>query len=253
MYIFVRKGDRMEFVKLSKRLQTVAEMVTKGSITADIGTDHGYLPIYLVQNEISPYVIAMDVNKGPLHKAHNNIEQNNLADKIETRLSDGLAGLKKDEAKTITICGMGGKLMARIIEDGIDRISVDNELILSPQSEIFQFREYLIKRGFAIIKEEMLIDEGKFYVIMKCEMNGNIKNTSNVLQTEPELFLKYGRYLLEHKNTTLKQYLIRERKKYLKVRENVVNCDSENIESRINEIDHELKCIEEGLNYYEMQ
>ena len=245
----------MELLKLSKRLQTVADMVTKGNIVADIGTDHGYLPIYLVQNSISGQVIAMDVNEGPLNKANKNIKQLGLEGLIDTRLSDGLCSLEKNEAQTITICGMGGKLIARILERGIDRISPDNELILSPQSEIMQFREYLLKNRFQILKEEMLLEEDKFYVIMKCKLQ-----SSEELQTateEPEtgnfdIYLKYGRYLLEHKNETLKQYLIKEQKKYVTVRANVVNCDSEHAEARIQEIDYELKCIEEGLNYYEM-
>ena len=257
----------MELIKLSKRLLTVANMVTKGSVVADIGTDHGYLPIYLVQNNISEHVIAMDVNKGPLNKALLNIGQFHLENKIDIRLSDGLDNLEKDEANTVTICGMGGKLIAKILECGKNKISQDIELILSPQSEIQLFREYLLQNGYRIVKEDMIIDDGKFYVIIKCFLNIEIRQSETVLckanQIETnqievnkvetnQVEVKYGKYLLEHKNDILKQYLMREQKGFLKIRENVDKCNSELAEERIKEIDYELSCIKEGLNYYEM-
>lgn len=239
----------METVKISNRLMTAADMVSVGNAVADIGTDHGYLPIYLVQNNISGHVIAMDVNKGPLSRATANISQMGLADRIETRLSDGLSALKKGEAETITICGMGGKLMARIITDGFDRIDTTNELILSPQSEISQFREFLAFNGFETIEERMLIEEGKFYVLIKCRLTGK--------QDEPqelsEVHAAYGRYLLEHKNYALKEFLLKEKTKYVRLKQNLLNAPSENADARIKEIDHELKCIEEGLEYYEIK
>ena len=257
----------MELIKLSKRLLTVANMVTKGSVVADIGTDHGYLPIYLAQNNISEHVIAMDVNKGPLNKALLNIGQFHLENKIDIRLSDGLDNLEKDEANTVTICGMGGKLIAKILECGKNKISQDIELILSPQSEIQLFREYLLQNGYRIVKEDMIIDDGKFYVIIKCFLNIEIRKSETVLckanQIETnqievnkvetnQVEVKYGKYLLEHKNDILKQYLMREQKGFLKIRENVDKCNSELAEERIKEIDYELSCIKEGLNYYEM-
>jgi len=244
----------MELVKLSKRLLTVANMVTKGNVVADIGTDHGYLPIYLVQNNISEHVIAMDVNKGPLNKAFLNIGQLHLENKIDIRLSDGLDNLEKNEANTVIICGMGGKLIAKILESGRNKISEDDELILSPQSEIQLFRKYLLLNEYKIVKEDMLIDDGKFYVIIKCRLDSENKQceTKSFKMVQSDVYLKFGRYLLEHKNITLKKYLMKEQKGYLKIRENVDNCNSELAEERIKEIDYELSCIEEGLNYYEM-
>ena len=246
------KEDMMETVKISNRLMAAADMVSVGNTVADIGTDHGYLPIYLVQNNISGHVIAMDVNKGPLSRATANISQMGLADRIETRLSDGLSALKKGEAGTITICGMGGKLMARIISDGFDRIDATNELILSPQSEISQFREFLVSNGFETLEERMLIEEGKFYVLIRCRLTGKCDESEQPEQIS-EVHAGYGRYLLEHRNEALKEFLLKEKAKYLKLKQNLLKAPSENADIRISEIDHELKCIEEGLEYYEIK
>ena len=108
-------------MELSKRLQTVAAAVTPGHRIADVGTDHGYVPIYLVKNGLCPSACAMDVNKGPLARAAEHIGQEGLSDKIATRLSDGLAGLAPDETDTVVIAGMGGELILRIVPDSEKR------------------------------------------------------------------------------------------------------------------------------------
>jgi tRNA (adenine22-N1)-methyltransferase len=96
-------------IKLSKRMKAVAAMVTKGNVVADIGTDHGYVPIALIQQKKIPRAIAMDINKGPLKHATEHIAMCQLEDYIETRLSDGVEGLKAKEADTILIAGMVSK------------------------------------------------------------------------------------------------------------------------------------------------
>ena len=98
-------------MELSIRLKTVAEAVTKGNRVADVGTDHGYVPIYLVKNNLSPAGIAMDVNKGPLEKAQEHIREEKLGGKIATRLGNGLAPLEPGETDTVIIAGMGGDLI----------------------------------------------------------------------------------------------------------------------------------------------
>lgn len=106
----------MELLKISDRLRSAAGLVYKGARVADIGTDHGYLPIYLVQNGISECVYACDVRKKPLERAQAHISSYGLDDNITIRLADGLCGIQKDDVDTVTICGMGGKLMKDIIE-----------------------------------------------------------------------------------------------------------------------------------------
>ena len=107
-------------VHLDQRLLTVARLVRQGAYLADIGTDHGYVPIWLVQKGVCPSALAMDVRKGPLERAEEHVEEVGLSGKIELRLSDGLAKLKAGEADTVVIAGMGGPLMERILTDGAE-------------------------------------------------------------------------------------------------------------------------------------
>ena len=158
-------------VKLSKRLERIASFVQPGSRVADIGTDHGYVPIWLVQKGVCPSALAMDVRKGPLERAEEHVEEVGLSGKIELRLSDGLAKLKAGEADTVVIAGMGGKLTCRILEQGRhvwENWSEGKErLILSPQSEQDEVRHFLEEQGFLILREAMLTDEGKYYIVIE--------------------------------------------------------------------------------------
>ena len=154
-------------MQLSIRMQAVADMVTPGGRIADIGTDHGYVPIYLVEQNKTDHAIAMDVRKGPLARAGENIVRFGCSDRIETRLSDGLAMLKPGEADTVIIAGMGGLLTIRILEAGLKVLQSVSECILQPQSDLDKVRQFLHQHGFQIVQEKMLIDEGKYYVVMR--------------------------------------------------------------------------------------
>lgn len=154
-------------MELSKRLQTVANAVTPGSRVADVGTDHGYVPIYLVERGLCPGAIAMDVNEGPLTRAEEHIRAEGLSDRIQTRKSDGLAALAPEETDAVVIAGMGGALMCRILQDATAFLEAGRELILQPQSEWFKVRRLLSASGYRITKEWFLEEEGKYYVVIK--------------------------------------------------------------------------------------
>lgn len=183
-------------MQLSKRLRAVAALVTAGGAVADIGTDHAYIPIYLVQTGVATRAIAIDVNRGPLARAKEHIAQYGLEALIETRLSDGLAALQPGEADSIVIAGMGGALMARILNEGREKLcgpeaeeeSRDGavgeavskagrrtasracrELILQPQSEIWLVRAWLEQSGWQIVRENMICEDGKYYPMMRAE------------------------------------------------------------------------------------
>ena len=159
-------------MQLSKRLTALAGLVTTGNRLADVGTDHGYVPIYLIEKKKIPSAIAMDINPGPLERAQEHIRQFGYEDYIETRLSDGVQELKAGEADTVLIAGMGGALMQRILEEGREVLSGVPEVILQPQSELYAMRRYLESVGHAITEEAMVFEDGKYYPILKVRPEG---------------------------------------------------------------------------------
>lgn len=172
-------------INISERLKCVASLVNKGARVADIGTDHAYLPIYLVQNGISNKVYACDVRKEPLRRAKLHIDEYGLSDKITTKLCDGLKGINKGDVDTVTICGMGGKLMKNILKAGIDKLGDNTQLVLSAQSELKDFRKYLLETCIDIKSEHMLLEDGKYYFIFDCVYNTQDEyylNVTNIQQ-----------------------------------------------------------------------
>lgn len=141
----------------------MASMVTTGGILADIGTDHAYVPIALVQRQKIKGAIAMDINEGPLARAQEHIRAARLEEYIQTRLSDGAEALLPNEADSILIAGMGGELILHILTEGESVCSTAKELILQPQSEIHKVREYLagisirLKMKIWSVKKENII------------------------------------------------------------------------------------------------
>lgn len=149
--------------KLSKRLQAIADLITPGNRVADIGTDHGYLPVYLVQSGVCPSAIAADVREGPLECARKHIAENHLQQYITARLSDGLREFEPGEADSFVLAGMGGLLMIKILEEGADLASGAKELALGPQSDIAAVRRYVREHGMSVDREELVLEYGKFY------------------------------------------------------------------------------------------
>lgn len=225
-------------MKLSKRLQTIADFVKKDAVVADIGTDHAHIPIYLIKNNIISKAYACDINKGPLEKAKENINYYGVKN-IELRLSNGLEKLKTDEADTVIIAGMGGELITDILEKGRRFFESKRKFILSPHTKIDEVRKFLLSNGFEITKEDMCIDEGKFYTVMEAKYTENKE-----MYSEAELL--YGKYLIENKHPVLLRFLKKEEEKYISILSNIgLN------EERKTELRHRLDIIEETIN--EMQ
>ena len=175
---------------LSERLQKIADCISTETL-ADIGTDHGYIPIYCVKNDKCVRAIACDINEGPLKSACENISTNGLSEKIETRLSNGLDALLPNEADTIVIAGMGGFLIRDILINGEDKVGDNTVLILQPMVAAAELREFLCANGYDIFKEILAREDAKFYNILcvkkgECEysakdillgrINGNDEN-----------------------------------------------------------------------------
>ncbi|BBF45303.1 putative tRNA-m1A22 methylase [Lachnospiraceae bacterium KM106-2] len=231
-------------MQLSDRLQRVANHVTPGGRVADIGCDHAYTSIYMIKNKIATSVIAMDINKGPLEKAKSNIMSAGLCDVITTRLSNGAKELNVGEVDRIVISGMGGILMKTILSDRPDVVADVKELVLQPQSEIAMLREYLHSIGYQIVQEDMLIDEGKYYTIIKA-----IHGTESY---EKEIFYLYGKQLLESRHPILKKFLEKELNKKDVIMERLKAQNSEHARKRLAEVVVERAKIKEGLEYYDL-
>ena len=154
-------------VKISERLRTAAGLIGEGERLADVGTDHGYVPIYLVERKRIPSAIAMDIRTGPLERAREHIRMYGMEDYIQTRLSDGVAALKPGEADTILIAGMGGGLVIHILESGRVICEQAHGLVLQPQSELPKVRRFLMENGYVTEREEMVMEDGKYYPMMR--------------------------------------------------------------------------------------
>ena len=141
-------------MELSKRLQAVADLVSQGLVIADVGTDHGYIPIYLVQTGKSEKAFAMDVNEGPLLRAKEHIAEYGLSEKIEARLSDGVRALTPGECDGVVVAGMGGALAIKIMEEGKTVFRNLKEFVLQPQSELTKVRQYLYENDYCVIEQD---------------------------------------------------------------------------------------------------
>lgn len=196
-------------MELSKRLQAVADQVSDGSTVADVGCDHGYVSIYLIRKGVAKKVLAMDVKEGPLSRASLNIQAAGLSNYIETRLSDGLRAVGKKEVDSVICAGMGGRLTVKILTEGAEVVKNVKQLVLQPQSELHLVRHYLYEIGFRIIKEEMVLDEGKYYQIIKA-----VPLVGGKAIPFTQIQALYGPCLLRDKHPVLKEFLLLEKEKY---------------------------------------
>ena len=164
---------------ISKRLELVASFVPQGAILLDVGSDHAYLPIELVERGKIESAIAGEVVEGPYQSAVKNVEVHGLNEKIQVRLANGLAAFEEaDQVSVITIAGMGGRLIARILEEGLDKLANVERLILQPNNHEDDLRIWLQENGFHIVAESILEEAGKFYEILVVEA-GQMKLSSS--------------------------------------------------------------------------
>ena len=229
-------------MELSSRLKIIASFVSEGMCVADIGTDHGY--IYLTSEGMTDKAYAMDVNRGPLERASENIRKEGLNGKIRCILSDGMEKLPMD-ADSAVIAGMGGDLMEQILMRGEDRLFRLSELVLSPQSHWEKVRRFLHSHGFAIEKEALIKEDGKYYIVIKA-VRGR--------QSYGESWqYSYGTHLTGLKDPLMKEYLTKELNDKQKILDSFEGKDSEHLRRRAGELSCILREIKEALKNYEMQ
>ncbi|WIF94779.1 tRNA (adenine(22)-N(1))-methyltransferase [Caminicella sporogenes] len=224
-------------MKLSPRLQTIADLVPKDTVVGDIGTDHGYIPVYLVQNKITNKVIATDINEGPLDNAKKTIEMYNLSEFIETRLGSGLKPFKCNEIQTAIIAGMGGLLIGKILEESFDIAKTIDTLILQPMVAQDELRKWLMENGFNITYEKLARENEKMYEILVV--------TKGKMNMEDKIYFEVGKKLIENKDPLLKDFIDMKIKKYNQILKMVERENSINAKSKMAECREKIKKFEE--------
>ena len=222
-------------MELGIRLSAVAGMVQKGNCIADIGCDHAFVSIALVQNGIADRMIACDINKGPLEHAKDHIRMCELQDQIETRLCDGLSGIQSGECDGGIIAGMGGPLGLEILYKGREVIHDWTQVVLQLQSKLPLVRYVLKEWGFETVAEDMVFEDGKFYPIMRlavpkknfyeleiADLNAYFDEMEEKLKGEPSddvCEYTYGKLLLANHSPILLAFLGKEETRLIEIAE----------------------------------
>lgn len=226
---------------MNKRLNALAEMVDKGSRVADIGTDHAYLPIELMNENKVSYAIASDIAAGPLQNAKDDIVAAGFEDKIETRLGAGLSTITKtDKIDTVVIAGMGGKLMVQILDDALNNGFKFKNLVLEPNIGEPGVRKWLIEHQYRILTEDLIAEAGHTYELIKARLGEERESL-----TEKELY--FGPFILKEKNPVFYQKWQGQLVYHEKLLTNL-NKAKKKDPNRIKQIEKELDFIKEELN-----
>lgn len=226
-------------IKLNPRLKKIAQQVKKGEKVADIGTDHGYIPIYLLKNKISPFIIAGDINKKPLKTAENNIKEHGLLDKIETRLGSGLSILKPGEVNTAIIAGMGGLLIGDLLKHSKDIVKNLDTLIIQPMQAQSELRKYLVSNGFTIVDDILVKEDHRIYEIIVVK-HGAEKSIDPI-------YYDIGFHIMNNPKPLAIEFINRKIREAKNIKENISkNSVNPSIE-KLKEMEIKLKKLEEVL------
>lgn len=222
---------------LSERLMALSNYVEKGKVVADIGTDHGYLPIYLVQSGICPRVLAADINLGPLEAARKNVMAHCLDTKIELRLGDGLQILKPGEAQVVNIAGMGGNTIANILKAAPGVLAGLERLILQPMGDEGLLRHWLLTNGWKLIDENLVLEDQRLYTIIVCEQG--------LEQLYDAVTLEIGPRLLEQRHPLLTILITKLQHKYQSILTGLAKSNNQKTKAKSQSINEHLQLLEE--------
>lgn len=189
-------------MELSKRLKFIADKIDKCSCIVDIGTDHGYIPIYAVKNEMCKRAIATDINIEPVKKAKLNVKYEKLNDKISVRHGAGLTPIVEGEADGVVMAGIGGNLMCDILKNDIKKVKSFKFIILQPAQNPEVVREYLYNNNYEIIEEDLCLDDGIIYELFKVKYDKKSLNYDF-----DNVYYEISPYMLKTKNPLMKKYL----------------------------------------------
>lgn len=229
--------------ELSKRLHKVGEYVV-GGVVADIGTDHGYLPVYLVKNGKCEKAIAGEVNEGPLSSAKSLIAKHELSHKIEARLASGLQVLEARKADTVVIAGMGGPLIASILDEGKNELREVSRLVLQPNVAADHIRKWLLHNNWGIVTEAIIEEDSHIYEVIVAEPGKPKAMYSKDIEKE----LWMGPYLLKNKNSAFQKKWEREKLQLENIDAQLKKANEDNIKlERLADIRKKLNWLKEEL------
>ncbi|RFU71704.1 tRNA (adenine-N(1))-methyltransferase [Peribacillus saganii] len=234
----------MNHEQLSKRLERVASYIPEGSVLADIGSDHAYLPCYSILNNQASKAIAGEVSDGPYNSARQQVRQTGLDQSISVRKGDGLEVLESGEATCITIAGMGGTLIASILENGKVKLESVERLILQPNVGAYNVRQWLMDNNWAIINEEILEEDGKIYEIIVAEKGDPLK----LYQDKKDAGLLFGPFLLKEKNPVFRKKWSMEQEHWKKILKQIEESgQGEAVAEKREELAARIEMAEEAL------
>ena len=228
-------------IKLSNRLAAVAGLVLPGKPAADIGTDHGYLPVYLIIEHICPFVVASDRAKAPLESARQLVELLSLNEQISVRLGEGISVLEPGEAATICMAGMGGATIRDVLSAHPEVLAQTERIIMQPMRGAAGLRRFLAQNGFQIVQEDLALDDGFYYEIIAAE-----PGQMHLTPEEEE----FGPCLLAAKHPLLEEYLALKKADLTRLADNLALSRSQEAADRlaqlkgmIEQIDQVMKCL----------
>jgi tRNA (adenine22-N1)-methyltransferase len=224
-------------MELSKRLMFIANHIDECNSIIDVGTDHGYIPIYAVKKGLCKTAIASDINRDPVKKAKFNIALEGVEDRIGVRLGGGLETVQKGEVEAVVIAGMGGNLIRDILERDKNKLPLYKFMILQPAQNPEILREYLYTNGYEILTEDLCLDEGIYYElfkVMKVQRQGKI-------ELDP-IYYEISPVLLKNKHKLMSSYLRNKEEKYEKIL-GLINENSDSARSRKADIKNKINYI----------
>jgi tRNA (adenine22-N1)-methyltransferase len=224
---------------ISNRLKILADYVKKEDIIGDVGTDHGFIPIYLIEKNIADKIIASDLNQGPLDNAKQELLSKNLLDRVDLRLGGGLEPYKPGEIDTVIIAGMGGKLIKTILVEGEQHIKYLNKLILQPMQGVYELRKWILDNGYKIVDEDLIYEHNIFYEVIVAIKGESQKYNDNDLE--------FGYYMLKKNLEVSKAFLDMKIDKNETIVNDIVNHGSSMSQSGIEQFKLKIK------RYYEVR
>ncbi|MCB2288797.1 class I SAM-dependent methyltransferase [Clostridium sp. CS001] len=229
-------------MELSIRLKAISGMIEECTSIVDVGTDHGYVPIYLVKNNVIKRAIASDINKGPVEKAKKNVISNNLHRQIICRLGSGLSTVAKGEVQVAIIAGMGGNLIRDILEADLEVVKQLEYMILQPVQNAEVLRAYLYNTGYDILDEEICSEDGKFYEIIKARYNTNPVTLDNI-------YYEISKILLDKKSQEMKNFIEYKLEKYTKIYD-TLSANTIASKDRKDQLYHSIVALKEFLKEF---